>query len=70
MDEYNFADQGQQSPAPLGGGLVKAEWFKRYSEKDRPEHFDRTAERSSSRFSIGRSLTRRPSSWLLRFLQP
>ena len=29
----------QQSPAPLGGGLVKAEWFKRYGEKDRPEHF-------------------------------
>ena len=31
----------QQSPAPLGGGLVKAEWFKRYGEKDRPERFDR-----------------------------
>jgi hypothetical protein len=28
-------------PAPLGGGLVKAEWFKRYAEKDRPERFDR-----------------------------
>ena len=25
---YNFAGQYQQSPAPLGGGLVKAEWFK------------------------------------------
>jgi len=39
--EYNFAGQYQQSPAPLGGGLVKAEWFKRYAEKDRPERFDR-----------------------------
>src|SRR5438477_8223186 len=41
IGEYNFAGQYQQSPAPLGGGLVKAEWFKRYGEKDRPEHFDR-----------------------------
>ena len=30
-----------QSPAPLGGGLVKAEWFKRYREHERPERFDR-----------------------------
>jgi predicted phage terminase large subunit-like protein len=29
--EYNFAGQYQQSPAPLGGGLVKAKWFKSYS---------------------------------------
>ncbi len=41
IGEYNFAGQYQQSPAPLGGGLVKAEWFKRYGENDRPERFDR-----------------------------
>jgi predicted phage terminase large subunit-like protein len=41
IGEYNFAGQYQQCPAPLGGGLVKAEWFKRYGEKDRPERFDR-----------------------------
>jgi predicted phage terminase large subunit-like protein len=41
IGEYNFAGQYQQSPAPLGGGLVKAEWFKRYSEKERPERFER-----------------------------
>jgi phage terminase large subunit-like protein len=40
IGEYNFAGQYQQSPAPLGGGLVKVEWFKRYGEKDRPESFD------------------------------
>src|SRR5215471_11010556 len=39
--EYNFAGQYQQAPAPLGGGLVKAEWFKRYRENERPERFDR-----------------------------
>jgi hypothetical protein len=41
IGEYNFADQYQQSPAPLGGGLVKVEWFKRYRENERPERFDR-----------------------------
>jgi predicted phage terminase large subunit-like protein len=41
MGEYNFAGQYQQSPAPLGGGLVKVEWFKRYRDRERPEHFDR-----------------------------
>jgi predicted phage terminase large subunit-like protein len=41
IGEYNFAGQYQQSPAPLGGGLVKAEWFKRYREKELPERFDR-----------------------------
>src|SRR5215831_20606137 len=31
----------QQSPAPLGGGLVKTKWFKRYRDSDKPERFDR-----------------------------
>jgi predicted phage terminase large subunit-like protein len=41
LGEYHFASQYQQSPAPLGGGLVKREWFKLYDEQDRPESFDR-----------------------------
>jgi predicted phage terminase large subunit-like protein len=41
IGEYNFAGQYQQSPASLGGGLVKAEWFRRYGEKERPERFER-----------------------------
>jgi predicted phage terminase large subunit-like protein len=41
IGEYNFAGQYQQSPAPLGGGLVKAEWFKRYRENELPERFER-----------------------------
>ena len=40
IGEYNFAGQYQQSPAPLGGGLVKAEWFKRYRKDELPERFD------------------------------
>jgi predicted phage terminase large subunit-like protein len=41
VGEYNFAGQYQQSPAPLGGGLVKTEWFKRYRQSEVPEQFDR-----------------------------
>ena len=40
LGEYNFAGQYQQSPAPLGGGLVKAEWFKTYAATDMPEKFE------------------------------
>ena len=38
--EYTFAGQYQQSPAPLGGGLVKLGWFKTYTEAELPEKFD------------------------------
>lgn len=40
LGEYNFAGQYQQAPAPLGGGMVKAEWFKIYTVADRPEKFE------------------------------
>jgi predicted phage terminase large subunit-like protein len=40
MDEYNFAGQYQQAPAPLGGGLIKEEWFAEYAPSERPERFD------------------------------
>src|SRR3984957_1013982 len=38
--EYNFAGQYQQEPAPLGGGMVKLEWFKTYKIDDLPAKFD------------------------------
>ena len=41
IGEYNFAGQYQLSPAPLVGGLVKANWFRRYRENEVPERFDR-----------------------------
>ena len=40
LGEYHFAGQYQQSPAPLGGGLVKAEWFKTYTAADKPAKFE------------------------------
>jgi predicted phage terminase large subunit-like protein len=41
MGEYPFAGQYQQAPAPLGGGLVKTEWFRRYEPHEKPDSFDR-----------------------------
>jgi predicted phage terminase large subunit-like protein len=41
IGEYNFAGQYQQSPSPLGGGLVKAAWFRNYAPNERPDSFDR-----------------------------
>ena len=38
--EYNFAGQYLQAPSPLGGGLVKAEWFKTYTAADVPVTFE------------------------------
>ncbi|MFY9842932.1 MAG: phage terminase large subunit [Terriglobales bacterium] len=40
MGEYNFAGQYQQEPAPLGGGMVKAEWFRSYVPGEEPSRFD------------------------------
>lgn len=42
LGEYNFAGQYQQAPAPFGGGLVKAEWFKTYAAADLPGKFEMT----------------------------
>ena len=41
IGEYNFAGQYQQAPAPLGGGLVKAAWFRRYLPDELPAAFER-----------------------------
>ncbi len=41
--EYNFAGQYQQSPAPLGGGLVKRRWFKIF-DPAAPPRFERVVQ--------------------------
>ena len=40
IGEYNFAGQYQQRPSPLGGGMVKAEWFKYYVPGQKPSKFE------------------------------
>jgi len=44
IGEYNFAGQYQQAPSPLGGGLVKAAWFRHYAPGELPQSFDRIAQ--------------------------
>ena len=38
--EYHFAGQYQQAPSPLGGGMIKTDWFKTYSPEELPKEFD------------------------------
>jgi len=38
--EYNFSGQYQQAPSPLGGGLIKTQWFKTYTSQDAPSEFE------------------------------
>jgi predicted phage terminase large subunit-like protein len=40
LGEYNFAGQYQQEPTPAGGALVKAEWFKTFTDADLPDCFE------------------------------
>ncbi len=40
MGEFAFAGQYQQSPVPVGGGLIKTDWLKYYTASERPEKFD------------------------------
>jgi predicted phage terminase large subunit-like protein len=44
IGDYNFAGQYQQAPAPQGGGMVKAMWFRSYAPNERPEEFDRVVQ--------------------------
>lgn len=38
---YNFAGQYQQSPSsPLGGGMIKAQWFETYRPERLPKEFE------------------------------
>jgi hypothetical protein len=44
LGEYNFAGQYQQAPSPQSGGMIKAAWFRRYAEGERPQEFDRVVQ--------------------------
>ena len=44
LGEYNFAGQYQQMPAPQGGGMVKAAWFRNYAPNELPAAFDRVVQ--------------------------
>jgi predicted phage terminase large subunit-like protein len=40
QSEYHFSAQYQQSPAPLGGGMVKREWLQTYTSESLPKEFE------------------------------
>ena len=40
LGEYNFAGQYQQAPAPLGGGMIKRQWFRTYLPQELPKEFE------------------------------
>lgn len=40
IGEYLFAAQYQQTPAPLGGGMIKGEWFSKYAPHQLPQKFE------------------------------
>ena len=40
MGEYHFSGQYQQAPAPLGGGMIKPDWFPRYEPDHGPTSCD------------------------------
>ncbi len=44
LGEYHFAGQYQQAPAPQGGGMIKAAWFRTYAPNERPDMFDRVVQ--------------------------
>ena len=44
MGEAAWATQYMQRPAPAGGGLVRADWFKRYRDADLPSSFDKVVQ--------------------------
>ncbi|MGL6014360.1 MAG: phage terminase large subunit [Shewanella oncorhynchi] len=43
LGSYGYAAQFQQRPSPLGGGLIKGAWFRRYKELPIEKHIVRRA---------------------------
>jgi predicted phage terminase large subunit-like protein len=39
LGEYHFAGQYQQAPSPLGGGMIKRQWFHSYTPQELPKEF-------------------------------
>ena len=40
MGEFRFSGQYQQSPVPIGGGLIKTDWIKTYELSELPPSFE------------------------------
>lgn len=40
MSEYQFYSQYQQSPVPMGGGMIKSDWLRYYEPHELPDSFE------------------------------
>ena len=40
MGEFRFSGQYQQSPVPIGGGIIKTDWIKTYERSELPSSFE------------------------------
>jgi hypothetical protein len=50
--EYDFASQYQQSPMPLGGAIIKTQWFRYYDLGKLPERFTSVLQSCSGTFFV------------------
>jgi predicted phage terminase large subunit-like protein len=44
IGSYNFDSQYQQDPSPVGGAIIKTDWFRYYGPEERPERFSNTVQ--------------------------
>ena len=40
MAEFQYYGQYQQSPVPMGGGMIKTDWLQRYTLQELPDNFE------------------------------
>jgi hypothetical protein len=58
LGEYNFAGQHQEAPTRLGGGMVKAAWFKNYAVYELPDKFDQIVQSWDTANKASRKITK------------
>ena len=53
MGDYAFAAQYQQRPSPLGGGIIKLDWFHHYHKLKNPMHAEQIVQSWDSAVTAG-----------------
>jgi predicted phage terminase large subunit-like protein len=53
MGDYAFAAQYQQRPSPLGGGIIKLDWFQTYHKLKHPMHAEHIVQAWDSAVTAG-----------------
>ena len=58
LGEYNFAGQYQQAPSPLGGGMIKRQWFRSYTPQELPKEFELVSKAGTPPINVPSRTTR------------